>query len=85
MMTSEKRHCTPAKKFPLRLDPVLHARLVSWAKHEERSMHAQIVWVLRQAVEQQHPPHEAPVVETDAPRLAALEARDAGADDAPGP
>lgn len=39
-----------AIKFLLRLPPELHAELKTWAEHEERSIHAQILYVLRRAL-----------------------------------
>jgi hypothetical protein len=36
--------------FVLRLPPDLHAAIQVWAREEERSMNAQIVYLLRQAV-----------------------------------
>jgi hypothetical protein len=41
------------KKFPLRMPEDLHARLVSLAKRERRSLHAEILWLLQKAVEDQ--------------------------------
>ena len=36
--------------FLLRLPPDLHAQLKAWAEHEKRSLHAQIIYVLRRAL-----------------------------------
>jgi hypothetical protein len=38
-------------RLNLRLPDDLHAELVEWARREERSLHAQILYLLRQAVE----------------------------------
>lgn len=37
-------------RFILRLSPDLHAALTEWAREEERSLNAQIVYLLRQAL-----------------------------------
>ena len=37
-------------RYALRLPPDLHAALVEMARHEERSLNQQIIYVLRQAV-----------------------------------
>ncbi len=37
-------------RFVLRLPPELHEELKSWAEREERSLHAQIVFILRRAL-----------------------------------
>lgn len=39
-----------AIKFLLRLPPDLHEELKAWAEREERSLHAQILYVLRRAL-----------------------------------
>lgn len=38
-------------QFMLRLPPELHEALKNWADREDRSLHAQIVHVLKRAVE----------------------------------
>jgi hypothetical protein len=43
------------KQVALRLPDEMHAELVAWANREERSLHAQILYVLRQALEAQRP------------------------------
>jgi predicted HicB family RNase H-like nuclease len=40
------------KKLTLRMPIELHARLERWAKQERRSLHAQIIKVLENAVEE---------------------------------
>jgi hypothetical protein len=42
------------KQFALRLPDALHAELVEWAKRENRSLHAQVLTILQQAVEAEH-------------------------------
>lgn len=37
-------------RFVLRLPPELHRELKEWADREERSLHAQILYVLRRAL-----------------------------------
>lgn len=37
-------------RFVLRLPPELHNELKTWADQEERSLHAQILFVLRRAL-----------------------------------
>lgn len=37
-------------KFLLRLPPDVHRELKTWADREERSLHAQILYVLRRAL-----------------------------------
>lgn len=37
-------------RFALRLSPELHEQLKAWAEQEERSLHAQIIYVLRKAL-----------------------------------
>lgn len=37
-------------RFVLRLPPDLHEELKAWADREERSLHAQILYVLRRAL-----------------------------------
>lgn len=37
-------------RFVLRLPPDLHEELKAWASREERSLHAQILYVLRRAL-----------------------------------
>lgn len=38
-------------RFVLRLSPELHERLKALAEREERSLHAQIIYMLRRALE----------------------------------
>ncbi len=38
----------PYVRLLLRLPPDLHAKLVTWAEHEDRSLNGQIVHLLRQ-------------------------------------
>jgi hypothetical protein len=40
------------KKQTLRLPDALHDALAVWAAEEQRSLHSQIVWLLRRAVDQ---------------------------------
>jgi hypothetical protein len=44
------------KQLALRLPDDLHAELVDWARRDERSLHAQILWILRQALEAERVP-----------------------------
>lgn len=37
-------------KFLLRIPPEVHEELKAWAEREERSLHAQILYVLRRAL-----------------------------------
>lgn len=39
-------------RFVLRLPPDLHEELKAWAEEEERSLHAQIIYVLRRALKE---------------------------------
>jgi hypothetical protein len=39
------------KQLRLQLPEELHAGLVEWAKREQRSLHAQLLYLLRQALE----------------------------------
>lgn len=39
-------------RFVLRLPPDLHEELKNWAEREERSLHAQIVYILRRALKE---------------------------------
>lgn len=39
-------------RFVLRLPPELHEELKAWAEDEERSLHAQIIYVLRRALKE---------------------------------
>jgi hypothetical protein len=41
----------PVKRFPLRIPKELHSKLVKLARLEERSLHAQFLYLARQAVE----------------------------------
>ncbi|MEJ2084282.1 MAG: toxin-antitoxin system HicB family antitoxin [Acidobacteriota bacterium] len=42
------------KRFLLRLDPELHARLEKWAADDLRSLNAQIEFLLREALRRAH-------------------------------
>jgi predicted HicB family RNase H-like nuclease len=39
------------KKLTLRVDDNLHQELVEWAKRENRSLHAQLLTIVQQALE----------------------------------
>ena len=39
------------KKMTLLLPEDLHSELVKWAKDEKRSLHAQLLWIVQRAVE----------------------------------
>jgi hypothetical protein len=39
------------KRFELRLPDDLHAELVEWARREKRSLHAQVLLIVQQAVD----------------------------------
>jgi hypothetical protein len=38
------------KKLTLLLPDDLHGELVKWAKEEKRSLHAQLLWIVQQAL-----------------------------------
>jgi hypothetical protein len=38
------------KRMALRLPDEMHTALVDWAKRERHSVHAQILWLLQQAI-----------------------------------
>ena len=42
------------KKFTLRIPDDLHESIRTSAEREQRSMHGQIIWLLRKALEQEH-------------------------------
>jgi hypothetical protein len=42
----------------VQLEQTLYTSLAKWAKREERSLHAQIVWILRRAVEEDYEQQE---------------------------
>jgi hypothetical protein len=41
------------KQVALRLPDDLHLELVEWAKREKRSLHAQLLWIIQQAVDEE--------------------------------
>jgi hypothetical protein len=43
------------KQIALRLPDDLHADLVELAKRDQRSLHAQVLWILRQALKAERP------------------------------